>query len=225
MPTMYCDGKGNAGPAAVVLAAAGVVVFGVSLGERWTLGEMARPKGHLALWLIGGIVLLALAGWLLARLRAKPERRAPLVALAGVAFGLQWVCLTAHPLGQATLAALVLNPASNSYVQTAREQGDGLTLLRDYHLRMPRLISHAQTQGAGPVLFFGGLHRLLRHCPLTAPVAETAIALDPGLSTKALAVAFSDWWRWPISPDDVSAAHMVALLVLALAASGVVAAG
>ncbi len=222
---MYCDGKGNAGPAAVVLAAVGVVVFGVSLGERWTLGEMARPKGHLATWLIGGIVLLALAGWLLARLRAAPERRAPLFGLAGIAFGLQWLCLTAHPLGQASLAALVLNPASNSYVQTAREQGASLAMLRDYHRRMPRLMSHAQTQGAGPVLFFGGLHRFFRRCPLTAPVAETAIALDPGLSTKALAVAFGDWWRWPISPDDVSAAYMVALLVMALAASGVVAAG
>ncbi len=216
-------GEGDLGRLALV-----VVSGAIGLGQIGLLAsgavfpEMLRkvtgPSGWLAMSAFGLVVIAAALHLLW---HGDDNRRERIGALAAVVVGL--CCLSAgltvsNPHGFAYLSGLVLNPASNSYYQTARGAGSLWALLGDYHLKMASFISHAQTQGAGPVIFFGALGRLYDG-PLhgaTEWVARVLLDLKPGLAAGDLASEFSRWWGYPITADDVASTLLVGLTVLFL---------
>ena len=144
-----------------------------------------------------------------------------LLALWLAAFGAVNAVALMHPMGWAYPATLVVNPASNSYFSTALHQSDLGALLRDYPRAMKGFASHAQTQSAGPVVFSHAATTLARASPLTPFLADTLLALSPGISAEALA-RYCRVWEPQITEDDVRAALCVAFLMIALSSLTVV---
>jgi hypothetical protein len=213
-------------PLAVAALLTVAVLWLIATGRALT--ALARGPVSVGLWLGLALPLLGLAGWLLVRLARQGRDVSPIGPLLGVAtltFGLYVSSCLAHPWGFAYPAALTLNPASNSYYQTAAESGGLWLMLRDYEKKMPAMVSHAQTAGAGPVLFYGVLRGCFRGRGLTEAVGETLLGLSPGVPLAQWTATFRRAWQYPITEEDVTAALLVALAVLALAAAGVVPAG
>jgi glutamine amidotransferase len=74
--------------------------------------------------------------------------------LAVAVLGMVLLCgglTVAHEWGFGYLPALVLNPASNSYYQTAYEAGDLWGLLRDYDVKSKIVIAHVRRANRGRV--------------------------------------------------------------------------
>ncbi|MCX7599087.1 MAG: hypothetical protein N2512_09505, partial [Armatimonadetes bacterium] len=187
--------------------------------------ELVRGGTPLTGWVLLPLAGLAVVIWACRMLWATSysEKRARGV-LAAAALGLCFLSgglSVCHPLGFGYLAALVLNPASNSYYQTARDAAGLWKLLEGYDAKMLGFRSHAQTQGAGPVVFYGLLSRAVAALPTTAPIAETALALRPGLTGDALAAAFARWWRYELRAEDVSSALFCGWAVVVLGALAV----
>ncbi|MCE5241250.1 hypothetical protein LLH23_22525 [bacterium] len=192
---------------------------------RLIVPEIQRRVLAPSAWLVLPLLGLVLLGYALMQMwrRPGPTRQVGaylLVAVIGLTLLAGGLTVT-HEWGFGYLPALVLNPASNSYYQTAREAGSLSDLLRDYDAKMTGFSSHAQTQGAGPVVCFGLLSRLLDALPTTQPVAETLLALRPGVTGDFLAKQYSRFWSYDISAQQVASAlgcgwTMVLLAALAL---------
>lgn len=213
---------------ATAVASAAVLAL---LALSTPLTETAGRTLLAATWLGLSLLLLAAAAWVLLGLWRQAEAAEPrsasstwkrLTTLACLAFALYIASSVSNPLGFAYLARLTLSLGSNSYFQTAGATGSLWELLRGYETKMPAFVSHAQTQGAGPVVLYGLLRRCFAALPTTAPAAEALFALHPGSTPDALAERFSKSLRYSISADDVSVALLCSMSVAFLGALGLI---
>jgi len=182
------------------------------------LRETMELSGWLAMPLLG-VGLMGYALYLLWRDNSQPQTTRLRLAALAIGFCILAGGLAAcHPHGFAYLSSPILSPASNTYYYTAKQEGNLWALLRDYHTKMPDFGCHAQTQAAGPVLFFGLLGRFYAALPTTVPVAETLLALNPCISPDVIAKQLSKWWSYDVSALDVCSALFCGWTTILLAA-------
>lgn len=179
-------------------------------GPAYSLWQISQPESELESVGETGAVVVS---------RGKEVKL--LLALWLATFASANAVMLMHPMGWAYPATLVVNPASNSYFSTALHQSDYGALLRDYPRAMTGFVSHAQTQSAGPVVFSHAATVLARTSPLTPVLADTLLALSPGISADALA-RYCRIWEPNVGESDVRAALCVALLMMAIASLSVV---
>jgi methylthioxylose transferase len=209
----------------ILLVARHAIAFGVPQVWVWQY----KPLGAPARSLFSLVGLAALLGALIGAARhlfvAVPTRRGEFRALAAlwaanVVMALSLALM--HPWGWMYLATLIINPASNSYYSTALQHGDLTTLLHNYDRTMLGLISHAQTQSAGPVVFSELLRRFFVTLPFTRDLADTLLALSPGVNTEFIARQSAAWWQVPLDTVNVSAALLIALVFIGVGSFAVV---
>lgn len=127
-----------------------------------------------------------------------------------------------HPGGPLQVTSLILNPASNSYYQTAVEHQDILNLLADYHKQMPKLISHARTQAPGPVVLHWLLHEIFARSSFAMDVANVVIFISSEVNCLAASQLFRNFWGDWIQSKDVAAAFWITLTLCALGSFAII---
>lgn len=121
-----------------------------------------------------------------------------------------------HPLGFWELTSIMTNPASNSYYTTALANPSPTQLLQHYDEKMPHFEAHSQTQSAGPIVLFSMMHNVYAKFPLTQDIAETLLALSPGVSSETAARQASVASKILLTPMDVSISLLIALSLICL---------
>lgn len=113
--------------------------------------------------------------------------------------------------GFAVGVGVIVCDGSNSYFVTAQETPDVLALARDYPARMPGLRLHCQTQSPGATLLHAALRRVFLNCGPALALAESLLAVSPGIEALPLAGALNDEWNLHLTAEDISAALLVGL--------------
>lgn len=216
-------------PVAVLTAAATAVVllliathavpFGLAAVWTWQYVPLEAPPRALLPLVTLGLAAVALRP-LVRRLLAGPTRRHEAQALLALCAATYALCLSVslmHPLGFMQLATLVINPASNSYYSTALANPDLGHLLDNYDRKMNGLVSHAQTQSAGPVALCWVWHKVFVALPGQRDVADTLLALSPGVNCEYVQRLAARAWQVSLTPDEVAAALWIALKYMGIA--------
>lgn len=210
----------------LLLVAFGAVPFGMPRVWVWQYRPLNAPT-RIACPLVAFAALMGvLVSFARAMLNEKPTRqtecRVLLLLWLGSVLMASCVALM-HPAGWMHTATLTINPASSSYFSTAIEHSDLLALLNGYEQKMRHeLVSHAQTQSAGPVVLCGLLRRAFVALPFTQGIADTLFALSPGVNSEFIARRSLDWWQVSLSGADVSAALMIGFVFVCVGGLAVV---
>ncbi|MCS6860317.1 MAG: hypothetical protein NZT92_08375, partial [Abditibacteriales bacterium] len=172
----------------LLLVAFGAMPFGMPRVWVWQYKPLNAPV-RLAFPLAAfALLLMVLVSSGRRMLNERPTRPMEARVLLGLWMGsvLMASCVALmHPAGWMHTATLIINPASNSYFSTAIEYDDLPALLDGYEQKMRDvLVSHAQTQSAGPVVLCGLLRRVFIALPFTQDIADTLFALSPGVNAE-----------------------------------------
>lgn len=197
----------------LLLVAFGAVPFGMPRVWVWQYKPLNAPT-RLAFPLVAfAALMILLVSSVRKMLNEKPTRQREcrvLLSLWLVSVVMASGVALMHPAGWMHPATLIINPASNSYFSTALEHSDLPALLAGYEQKMrDTLVSHAQTQSAGPVVLCGLLRKVFVALPFTQDIADTLFALSPGVNAEFIARRARDWWQVSLSGADVSAALMI----------------
>jgi hypothetical protein len=210
----------------LLLVAFGAIPFGMPRVWVWQYQPLNAPT-RLAFPLVAFAALLGvLVSPVRKMLNEKPTRqteRRVLLSLWLVSVLMASCVALLHPAGWMHTATLIINPASNSYFSTAIERSDLPSLLDGYEQKMrDELVSHAQTQSAGPVVLCGLLRQVFTALPFTQEIADTLFALSPGVNSEFIARQSAKWWQVSLSGVDVSAALMIAFFFVGVGGLAVV---
>lgn len=186
--------------------------------QHWFAHNLQAPTPAL-LYPLAALLLLITTLWLSLVPRWKHATHRALLIFCVCCLVLVAGTRASSRFGLATLTTTVLCDGSNSYYTTACENPNVLGLARDYPQRMPSLRLHAATQSPGAVLVHAGLRNAYLRSPALLALAETALLIRPCIRPSELADFANSQWQTKYTPEDVSAALLIALtfsLVLSL---------
>ncbi|MCS7253730.1 MAG: hypothetical protein RMK18_05635 [Armatimonadota bacterium] len=207
----------------IVALMAGIAPLGVPGEWQWMLKRL--NSGYKILYPFCPILLLGIFGFVAIKRVCISHNGFPKssqILPAILAFSLTVCIMYMHPDGPSQVTSLILNPASNSYYQTAVEYQDILNLLADYHEKMPWLISHAKTQAPGPVILHWLFHKIFAHSSFAMDVADVALFIGSGINCHIAANLFQNFWGGWIQPENVAVAFWISLTLCAMGSLAVI---